>query len=196
MTAALDLLARLESAGVKLALSESGEGLRVYGEGRPQPEVMAEVRAQKPALLAYLRGEDVGQPAPLSSSPVKGAHKVRPLPDWEAIIQEAGRCGSCARASDAPEWGPLMVFCSCPDVAFWPDRAPIAIHKGHGCMAYRVEGEEVGEGWRAKDTGKQWGLTPSLEADQSGAGLRAAYQSGQAGRRRQAGGPGLFPSPL
>lgn len=64
MTAALDLLARLEAAGVKLSLSESGEGLRVYGEGRPQPEVMAEVRAQKPALLAYLRGEDVGQPAP------------------------------------------------------------------------------------------------------------------------------------
>lgn len=66
------LLARLEAQGVRLALNDTGDGLKVFGKGKPSPAVMEEVRAHKPALLAFLRGgeEKEGQPVrPLPSSP-------------------------------------------------------------------------------------------------------------------------------
>lgn len=206
----LALLARLEADGVRLALNESGNGLRVYGEGRPRPEVMAEVKAHKPALLAHFQGAgqsgEEKDPA-LSSSPevVEGAARApvqldpapwedgpqvvancdnleeaadvqtvalcppapdsgparRPaahLPDWQAISAQAGRCGSCSRAQDASEeWGPLMVRCLAPEVAWWPSGPPLALHVGAVCGAYLRPGEEVGAGYRSKEAAKTWG---------------------------------------
>lgn len=83
-----DVLARLEAAGVRLTLNASGDGLRVMGKGKPAPEVMAEVKAHKPALLAYLRGEEEGQ-RQAEALEVEGAQRraslptLPPLPAWE-----------------------------------------------------------------------------------------------------------------
>lgn len=178
-------LARLEAAGVVLALNASGDGLRVMGKGKPAPEVMAEVRAHKPALLAYLRGEDVGQPeegahilptlpakeeeaAPLdvrpeglppSSSPgqTRPTRPARTLEDWQAEAAQPGRCGSCARALPAPEWGPLMVRCGAPDDAWWPMSPPFSVHIAARCGAYLLPGEEIGQGYRSREAAKTWG---------------------------------------
>ncbi len=161
--AVLDLLAKLEAAGVRLALNESGDGLRVYGEGRPRPEVMEEVRTLKPALLAHFQGgeEESQSPAPdLSPSPGAGEsvttcpearRPAAPLPDWEAISAQPGRCGSCARAVDvSEEWGRYMVRCSAPQGAWWPSAPPLAIHVGALCGAYLRDGEEVGTGYKSR----------------------------------------------
>ena len=66
------LLARLEAQGVRLALNDTGDGLKVFGVGKPSPAVMEEVRAHKPSLLAFLRGEGHGEE--------KTGQTVRPLP--------------------------------------------------------------------------------------------------------------------
>ncbi|MDO4244661.1 MAG: hypothetical protein Q4C89_01385 [Deinococcus sp.] len=178
-------LARLEAAGVVLALNASGDGVRVMGRGRPTPEVMAEVRAHKPALLAYLRGEDMGQPeegahilptlpakeeeaAPLdvrpeglppSSSPgqTRPRAAARTLEEWQAEAAQPGRCGSCARALPAPEWGPLMVVCGAPARAWEPEAPPFAVHIAARCGAYLQPGEEIGQGYRSHGAAKTWG---------------------------------------
>ena len=178
----LALLARLEAAGVRLALNDAGDGLRVYGEGRPRPEVMAEVRAQKPALLAWLRGDGEDKDPALSSSPSpaevaptfarpvstsetspafsrpEDRRQAPPLPDWAAEAAKPGRCGSCARAEDASsEWGRYMVRCLAPPEAWWPTSPPLALHVGAVCGAYLRPGEEVGAGYRSKEAAKTWG---------------------------------------
>lgn len=127
--AVVGLLARLEAAGVRLALSESGEGLRVYGEGKPKPEVMAEVRAQKAALLAHLRGEDltedaegevvsnwdsqpedVGQSAPLPSSPPMSSEseKLQTLPEDLRGLLEAARADRLPKGAQSLASGLVM----------------------------------------------------------------------------------------
>ena len=74
------LLARLEAQGVRLALNDTGDGLKVFGVGKPSPAVMEEVRAHKPALLAFLRGEGHGEE--------KTGQTVRPLPSSPSDLLE------------------------------------------------------------------------------------------------------------
>ena len=70
--------------------------------------------------------------------------------DVAALSALPGRCGSCARWEEAPDWGPHMGTCGCPPAAWPGGLPPLAIHAGHRCAAYREEGEEVGRGYRAK----------------------------------------------
>lgn len=102
-------------------------------------------------------GEVVAERHNLSGVSVTKTPESHALPDWAQISAQPGRCGSCARAVDAPEWGPLMVTCTCDPVAWWPLPAPFALHVGARCGAYLHEGEEVGRGWRSRHTGKHWG---------------------------------------
>lgn len=110
----LALLSRLEAAGVRLALNDAGDGLRVYGEGRPRPEVMAEVKALKPALLAWLRGDGEDKdPAPSSSpSPAEVA------PTCARPVSTSETSPTFARPEDLAPWE------DGPQVATGPDNLP------------------------------------------------------------------------
>lgn len=164
------LLFALEAVGVGVALNEAGDGLKLSGRGSPPADLLAEVRRLKPDLLAHLKAatakEEAAGGEPSSSPDVgevfaKSGGNPSPLPDWAEVAAQAGHCGSCARASDASqEWGALMVTCGCPSNAFEGSLKPLALHVGHRCAAYRKEGEDVGKGWRSKDSGKRWGLAP------------------------------------
>lgn len=188
------LLALLEACGAHVTAGE-GEALALTGKRPPAP-LLEQVRARKPDILAYLRGQ-VADPAkeeagpeggaaagPSSSSPhgqAAGGEVVtkcdnlpapheglahfegRPsqtatvCPDWEEEAAKPGRCGSCARALPAPDWGPLMVTCGADPVAWWPLPPPFALHVGARCGAYLMPGEEIGRGYRSKEAAKTWG---------------------------------------
>ncbi|WP_034386001.1 hypothetical protein [Deinococcus sp. YIM 77859] len=154
------LLTALEDAGVTVALSPAGDGLALSGRGRPPAELLEAVRAAKPALLEALRSPAKEEAAPASSSPPTVApwedlppvptKAGPPRPDWARVAAQPGHCGSCARFELAPEWGALMGTCGCPPEAWPGNLAPLAIHAGHRCAAYREEGQDVGQGYRAK----------------------------------------------
>ncbi|MDL2343096.1 hypothetical protein QOL99_02915 [Deinococcus sp. MIMF12] len=179
------ILAALEAAGARLALTPDGEGLTLTGK-RPPADVLEAVRAAKPALLEALRtAKEEAAPAAASSSPdlgtgggVTSAHTLPdlapwedlpptakegrgpPLPDWGALSALPGHCGSCARWEEAPDWGALMGTCGCPPSAWPGNLPPLAIHAGHRCAAYREEGQDFGRGYRAKAAGKRYGPRP------------------------------------
>ncbi|ACO46243.1 hypothetical protein DEDE109153_01050 [Deinococcus deserti] len=157
------LLTALEACGVRLSVGQGGT-LALTGK-RPPADLLNALQAGKGDVLAYLTAkEDEGQggaslPSPevLPGVSVTNTTEGRVLPDWAQISAQPGRCGSCTRAEDAPDWGPLMVTCTCDPVAWWPLPAPFALHVGARCGAYLHAGEEVGRGWRSRHTGKRWG---------------------------------------
>lgn len=171
------LLFALDAVGVQVTVNAAGDGLTVTGTGpRPPADLMAHLKAMKPDMLAFLSSVkgvhtvetptakeetppgDTPSPSP-GVSPSSGDN-LPPLPDWAQISARPGHCGSCSRASDAPDWGRYMVTCSCPANAFEGSLKPLALHVGHRCAAYLNAGEEVGRGWRRKGTGKTWGPIP------------------------------------
>ncbi|WP_019586894.1 hypothetical protein [Deinococcus apachensis] len=166
------LLSALAGAGVTVRLSPAGDALVLTGRGGPPADLLEAVRAAKPALLEALRLAKVEAPdvAPREDLPPTKAGP--PLPGWETLASQPGRCGSCARFELAPDWGALMGTCRMPTGA-WPDSLPpLAIHAGHRCAAYREEGQDVGRGYRARDGGKQYGpRVPVPLEDRQGARL-------------------------
>lgn len=135
------LLEVLEAAGVRIVVAVGGNTLELSGK-LPRPQLLAQVRASKAALLEILTPAKEERPRPSSS------------PDWEVIGQQPGHCASCARWEAAPDWGPFMGLCSAGRQAHgWWDgdsSAPVPIHGAHGCAAYD------GKGYRARGTGKRY----------------------------------------
>lgn len=157
MTPAALLLA-LEAAGVRVTLNAAGDGLTVTGQGRPPEELLAALRAAKPDVLPILTARADAVPVPASPDVLlpPWERPARPLLDWAAIAAQVGHCGSCARSTDAPDWGTLMVTCSAPSAAFEGSMKPLALHVGHRCAAYRQDGEDVGRGYRSRAGGKRY----------------------------------------
>ena len=55
----LPLLTRLEALGVMVALNEAGDGLKLSSKHRPPADLLDELRAAKPELLAALKAAEV-----------------------------------------------------------------------------------------------------------------------------------------
>ncbi|MVN85172.1 hypothetical protein GO986_00095 [Deinococcus sp. HMF7620] len=167
------LLARLAEAGTQVT-SDGAGGLALSGK-RPPGELLDALRARKQEVLAHLGGEASGERAevatngnnlskPSSSSPAEVVGKVDNLraaqaqrDALEVRATQPGHCGSCARATPAPDWGPGMVTCTCAPEAWWPLSPPLAIHPATRCGAYQRPGEETGQGWRARGGKRTWG---------------------------------------
>lgn len=139
------LLARLGALGVVLSLNATRDGLQVKGRGKPSGEVMAEIKAQKPALLSYFlahsEAETVGQALP-SSSPFSVTETPTP-----ADVSELGEAtslysgDSVANCHNLPE-----VPQDRPAVAPLPDWATEAAKEGR-----------CGSCARAVDASAEWG---------------------------------------
>ncbi|GHF32271.1 hypothetical protein HNQ07_000431 [Deinococcus metalli] len=176
-----NLLALLTSCGAHV--TARGDTLALSGKRPPAPLLDA-LRARKADVLAYLLNPAQGEAVPVPPSPdpaprpagpapevVSPRYNLPDRPDWAQIAAQEGRCGSCALAVDAPEWGPLMVTCSCAPDAWWPLPAPLALHVGARCGAYLTPGDDVGRGYRSHAAAQTWGT-----------GARAAPRSVQGGR--------------
>lgn len=133
MSAAGELRERLAAAGVTLSL-EGGCNLRLKGTARPAPDLMAEIKRHKPALIALLQGEaanDPGEPPPADAEadperaaieqeeyapltpPAEHLAAVRalqrvasPMPgSLLAGVRDAYACGRCGRGIwISPSW--------------------------------------------------------------------------------------------
>lgn len=109
--------------------------------------------------LPGVPSDSEGVPVSEADNPAKGHGATRTLParpDWAQIAAQPGHCGSCARATPAPDWGADMVTCTCDPVAWWPLPPPHAIHIGARCGAYLRDGAQVGGGYRARKTRPGW----------------------------------------
>lgn len=109
--------------------------------------------------LPGIPSDSEGVPVSEADNPAKGHGATRTLParpDWAQIAAQPGHCGSCARATPAPDWGADMVTCGCDPVAWWPLPPPHAIHIGARCGAYLRDGAQVGGGYRARKTRPGW----------------------------------------
>lgn len=122
MTDAAHLLAAFREAGVTVALNTTGDGLKLRAAIEPSADLLAQIRAAKPALLAHLASQ-------------RQTVARRPYPDWALIGAQPGHCGSCARWREDADWGPFMGHCAAPTAAYWPEAVPLAIHAGHACIA-------------------------------------------------------------
>ena len=148
MSGAAELLVTLEVAGVMVTLNASEDGLKLNAATPPPAELLAQIRAAKTELLEYLAAQ-------------RQTVAQKTYPDWALIGAQTGHCGSCARWTQAADWGPFMGLCAAPSAAFWPESAPLAIHAGHRCAV------TTGTGYRAKIGGQ----TPPLSIHSpSGAG--------------------------
>ena len=129
MSGAAELLVTLEAAGVMVSLNASGDGLKLSAVTPPPAELLAQIRAAKPALLEVLRG-------------VTSTHTL------SVADTLAQTCGSCARWAALPAPMAHMGKCSAGKRAHgWLDgnpALPVEIQAGHGCMA------NGGKGWQAK----------------------------------------------
>ncbi|WP_293914231.1 hypothetical protein [Deinococcus sp.] len=133
MTGTAALLQRLEAAGVLVMLNAAGDGLKLKATTPPPAALLDEVRASKAELLAALSLPSTDPPAPFRAAP-----KVRA--DLSELAQQSGHCGSCARFTLAPVWGPYLGECGAPPGAWWPDTAPLSIHMAHTCQAHSGQG--------------------------------------------------------
>lgn len=105
--------------------------------------------------LPGVPSDSEGVPVLEADNPAKGHGATRALParpDWAQIAAQPGHCGSCARATPAPDWGADMVTCTCDSVAWWPLPPPHAMHVGTRCGAYLQPGAQIGSGYRARKT--------------------------------------------
>ena len=67
MSGAAELLVTLEAAGVMVSLNASGDGLKLSAATLPPAELLAQIRAAKPALLQAL--QPTGNTSPLAPLP-------------------------------------------------------------------------------------------------------------------------------
>ena len=97
--------------------------MTLIGKGRPSPELLSEVRAAKPELLALLSLAKEERPTPGS--------------EWAVLAQQPGHCGSCQHWTAAPEWGPHLGECELGrKLHGWLDghpHAPVIIQAAHAC---------------------------------------------------------------
>ena len=171
MSGAAGLLYRLAAAGVGLSLNEAGDELTLTGKGKPPAALLEEVKAAKSGLLALLSPANEERPtASLSLDAVpaevvthldnlKPPPSARPMnasraPDWAALSQQPGHCGSCARFTLSPDWGPYLGECGAVSRAWWPESAPLSIHMGHACPL------DASLGYRSAHSGKTYGPRP------------------------------------
>ena len=87
------LLSRLSAAGVTVSLGEGGEGLKLAAASAPPPDLLAEVKENRSALLQFLRtpaeeaetdgGELAAEPEQKAAEPEQGPPEV-PAPDLPA----------------------------------------------------------------------------------------------------------------
>lgn len=154
-----EVLAYLRGQVEDPAKEEAGaEGGAAAGPSSSSPHGQAaggEVVTKCDNLPAPHEDPEGREDLPGVSSADTGTRPARP--DWEKEAARAGRCGSCARALPAPDWGPLMVTCGADPVAWWPLPPPFALHVGARCGAYLMPGEEIGRGYRSKEAAKTWG---------------------------------------
>ena len=126
MSGAAELLVTLEAAGVLVSLNTSGDGLKLSAATQPPAELLAQIRAAKPALLEVLRG-------------------VPPAHTLPAVNPRT--CGSCARWAALPAPLAHMGLCSAGRAAHgWYDGnpvAPVEIHAAHACAANSGKGFRV-----------------------------------------------------
>lgn len=94
------IIAELEQSGVVLAGVGDEVRLRAPADGVPGPEVIAELRQQKPAVLAYLRARTgAGQPSfSVFQTPIEQeTEKLKPLP--QATLTESDPYAQRMRAA-------------------------------------------------------------------------------------------------
>ncbi|QLG10876.1 hypothetical protein HLB42_08900 [Deinococcus sp. D7000] len=144
VVSASGLLALLTACGAVLKVDE-GEVLALSGK-RPPTALLEEIKARRAEVVAHLKGAN---PMRATSSPALSSSKANepktepstpPLPNWDAVAAQQGHCGSCDRAEDAPEWGTLMMTCTCPPHAFAASLKPLALHIAHRCIAHGGRG--------------------------------------------------------
>lgn len=99
VSGAVELLASLEAAGVRVMLNAAGDGLKVKANSQPPAALLAQIQAARPALLEALRVESAGGAEPSSVLPLPSPsaaprthrpkqQKVTPLsPLPEALVQ-------------------------------------------------------------------------------------------------------------
>lgn len=92
------LLSRLTAAGVTVSLKEGGEGLKLAADSAPPPDLLAEVRENRSALLQFLR-----TPAEREERGGDPASREAAAPEQRAAEPEQGPPG--AAAPDLPAEG-------------------------------------------------------------------------------------------
>ena len=131
----LELLTALKTRGVKLSI-QAGQLTSCGPVGAITPDLGEQIKAQKASLLEFLS---------LPMTNTQSAEVVTKLddlnaPDWPALARQPGHCGSCARFTHSPDWGPYLGKCGAQARAWWPDMAPLSIHLAHTCPIEGVAG--------------------------------------------------------
>ena len=129
MSGAAELLVTLEAAGVMVSLNALRDGLKLNAATQPPAELLAQIRAAKPALLEVLRGVPSGQTLSTAGTLT---HTCGTCARWEALAPPLAHMGLCSAGRAAHGWydgNPV---------------APVEIQAGHGCAAHG------GKGWQVK----------------------------------------------
>lgn len=90
----LQLLKRLESLGITLTLDAGGDGLTVKSQERPPADLMLEMKAAKPELLALLKAAARPPTSPAALLPV-----AEPLPAHLADLLDLAHAGQLPKGA-------------------------------------------------------------------------------------------------
>ena len=142
MSGAAELLATLEAAGVMVSLNALGDGLKLSAATPPPAELLAQIRAAKPALLEVLRGVPSGQTLSTAGTLT---HTCGTCARWEALAPPLAHMGLCSAGRAAHGWHDGN------------PAAHVEIHAAHSCTAWE------GQGFRARAGGRRYGPRPPVE---------------------------------